>query len=534
MTNIYKHLLTTLLLLCFHTLIYAQLEVTSGDTPPFDPEIILENFFFGGGVEVLDISYNGADNAVGFFEGENSNIGLDRGILLTTGDAVNAIGPNNEMGVSTTNFLQGEEDLEQLISNPDINDAAVYEIKFIPFDTIVRFTYVWASDEYPEFAPPNVNTFNDVFGFFISGPGINGPFSNNGENIAFLPDGVTPVSINNVNAITNNTFYQSNLGGTTVEYDGFTVPLEASAIVVPCDTYDIKITVADVGDGVFDSGVFLASGSFGTDALNINVNTFAVDSTMIEGCVGAAIEFVLGIPAEADFPLDYTIYGVAQNGIDYDPVPLNAFIPAGEDTLTLFFNPIEDGIAEGLEAIFIDVKTNICGRDTFAIYINDNQLIPPSLGNDVTICEGESMAYDATLPLELPESITFTNNQTIDIPDGDVTNPVFSTIEILGAIPEQVGEGSILSVCLDITHGWDGDLDIFLISPSGLFLPLSTDNGGSGDNYSQTCFTATATTEIEGTWGTRCTIHRRLSARSTLGRPLWCRYERHLDAANLR
>ncbi len=498
MINMYKHLLNTLLFLCFHTLMHAQLEVTSGDTPPFDPEIILENFFFGGGVEVLDISYNGADNAVGFFEGENSNIGLDRGILLTTGDAMNAIGPNTETNISGENLLQGEEDLEQLISNPAINDPAIYEIRFIPFDTIVRFTYVWASDEYPEFAPPYGSTFNDVFGFFISGPGINGPFSNNAENIAFLPDGFTPVSINNVNAVTNSAFYQSNLGGATVEYDGFTIPLEASAIVVPCDTYDIKIAVADAGDDVFDSAVFLASGSFGTDALNISVNTFAADSTMIEGCVGAVIEFALGIPAEADLPLDYNIYGVAQNGIDYDPVPLNAFIPAGEDTLSLFFNPIEDGIAEGLEAIFIDVKTNICGRDTFAIYINDNQLIPPDLGNDVTICEGESMEYDATLPIQLPESVTFTNNQTMAISDGDAVNPALSNIEILGAIPEQVSEGSILSVCLDITHGWDADLDIFLISPSGLFIALSRDNGGSGDNYTQTCFTPTSVTPIEG------------------------------------
>ncbi len=498
MTNIYKHLLTTLLLLCLHTLMYAQLEVTSGDTPPFDPETILENYFFGGGVEVLNITYNGADNAVGFFDGENSNIGIDRGVLLTSGDAVNAIGPNNENGTTGMNLIQGEDDLEQLIPGFPIFDPAIYEIQFIPYDTIVRFTYVWASDEYPEFAPPNNSTYNDVFGFFISGPGINGPFSNNAENIAYLPDGVTPVSINNVNAITNNGFYQSNLGGTTVEYDGFTIPLEASSIVVPCDTYNIKIAVSDAGDGVFDSGVFLASGSFGTDALNISVNTFAADSTMVEGCVGAAIEFVLGAPAEADFSLDYTIFGNAINGTDYEPVPLNAFIPAGEDSLTLFFNPIEDGIAEDLEVIYIDVKTNICGRDTFAIYIGDNQLVPPPLGNDATICEGESLSYDATLPIQLPESITFTNSQSFNIPDNDVTNPAFSTIEILGAIPEQVAEGSILSVCIDITHGFIGDLDIYLISPSGQFLNLTTDNGGSGDNYDQVCFTATAVTEIQG------------------------------------
>jgi len=510
MTNIYRHLLATLLLLSFNALIYAQLEVTSGDTPPFEPETILENYFFGGGVEVLDVSYDGADNAVGFFEGEDSNIGLDRGILLTSGDAVNAIGPNSVGAVSNDNFLQGDSDLDQLISGFDTQDAFIYNIKFIPYDTIVRFTYVWASDEYPEYAPPCNSTYNDVFGFFISGPGINGPFSNNAENIAFLPDGVTPVSINNVNTITNTDYYISNVvndncsinhvPGTNpneVQYDGFTIPLEASSLVVPCDTYDIKIAVADAGDGVFDSAVFLASGSFGTDALNIKVSTFAADSTMVEGCVGASIEFQLGVPAIADLALDYTIWGDAQNGIDYDPVPLDAVIAAGEDSLTLFFNPIEDGIAEGLEVIYIDIQTNICGRDTFAIYIGDNQLVPP-VADDATICQGQSAPYDVTLPILLPASVTFSNSQATNIPDNDVTNPVLSTIEILGAISEQVGEGSILSVCLDITHSWDGDLDIYLISPSGQFITLSTDNGGSGDNYTQTCFTATAVNPIEG------------------------------------
>ncbi len=490
--------LFTAIFLLFQCIINAQpLEVTDGDTPPFEPENILENYFFGGGVEILNITFNGAPNAVGFFDGTTSNIGIDRGIILTSGDADNAEGPNIDDAVEGVNFLQDEEDLELLIPGFDILDPVVYEIQFIPFDTIVRFNYVFGSDEYPEYAPPSNSAYNDVFGFFISGPGINGPFTDNAENIAYLPDGVTPVSINNVNAITNNQYYIDNDNGATVEYDGFTVPLEASAIVIPCDTYNIKIALADAGDAQLDSGVFLASGSFGTDALNISVNTFSPDSTMVEGCVPAAVEFTLAIPTEVDLPIDYNIWGTAQNGVDYDPVPTSAIIPAGQDSLTLLFNPIEDGIAEGLEVIYLEVQTNICGKDTFAIYIDDNQLVPPAL-SDETICEGESISVDATLPITLPESTTFTNNQSVDITDNQPTNPVFSTIDIFGAIPEQIVEGSILSVCIDITHTYVGDLDIYLISPNGQFLNLSTDNGGSGDNFEQACFTLDASTLIQG------------------------------------
>ena len=53
-----------------------------------------------------------------------------------------------------------------------------------------------------------------------------------------------------------------------------------------------------------------------------------------------------------------------------------------------------------------------------------------------------------------------------------------------------------ITVCLDISHTYTDDLDIRLISPSGTIVYLSTDNGGAGDNYTNTCFTTSATTNI--------------------------------------
>ena len=50
-------------------------------------------------------------------------------------------------------------------------------------DTL-RFNYVFASEEYPEFTQPT--DYNDVFGFFISGPNINGPYSNDAENYRII------------------------------------------------------------------------------------------------------------------------------------------------------------------------------------------------------------------------------------------------------------------------------------------------------------------------------------------------------------
>ena len=46
----------------------------------------------------------------------------------------------------------------------------------------------------------------------------------------------------------------------------------------------------------------------------------------------------------------------------------------------------------------------------------------------------------------------------------------------------------ISNVTIDISHTWDGDLSINLVSPSGASLNLSQFNGGSLNNYTNTVF----------------------------------------------
>jgi len=91
-------------------------------------------------------------------------------------------------------------DVDLDILNPnsagDFNDIAVLEFDFVALGDSVWFDYVFASDEYPEFSG---SSFNDTFGFFMSGPGINGPYSDNSENLAVIPGTDVGVTINNVN-----------------------------------------------------------------------------------------------------------------------------------------------------------------------------------------------------------------------------------------------------------------------------------------------------------------------------------------------
>ncbi|MEY3050928.1 MAG: hypothetical protein RLY31_713 [Bacteroidota bacterium] len=58
------------------------------------------------------------------------------------------------------------------------------------------------------------------------------------------------------------------------------------------------------------------------------------------------------------------------------------------------------------------------------------------------------------------------------------------------------GGVTVSNVTINLTHTWDGDVDIYLVSPGGDVLELSTGNGGSADNYTNTVFTDAAASFI--------------------------------------
>lgn len=122
---------------------------------------------------------------------------------------------------------------------------------------------------------------------------------------------------------------------------------------------------------------------------------------------------------------------------------------------------------------------------------------------DTTICLGDNVQFDATTTTNFND-LTFTNMPSVTVP----TNSFIDIpITVSGVPSATIGAGVLQSVCIDITHVLPDDLDIFLVSPSGAVLELSTDNNGGGLNYTSTCFSPTATTPITagvapftGTW----------------------------------
>jgi hypothetical protein len=229
------------------------LQVTSEITPEEMVEILI-----GSGLSYDNVVFAGADSSRGSFWEGPGNIGVSNGIILTSGNVNLAPGPNQPVKASAMNDMPGDIDLETLSGGGVSYDACVLEFDFVPFYEYVWFQFVFCSEEYPEFAG---SAFNDVFGFFISGPGITGPYSGNSKNIALIPGTEVPVSINNVNQDVNPEYYVVN-DSNFIQYDGFTTVLTAESEVEPMETYHIKLAIGDISDYIFDSGVLLQASSF--------------------------------------------------------------------------------------------------------------------------------------------------------------------------------------------------------------------------------------------------------------------------------
>lgn len=501
------------------------IQVSDATTPPFTPENLIRNYFLGEGIEVLSVKYEGAPEAVGYFNNAQGLIGIERGIVLTNGRVqTTGSGPTIRYGIdaASKNIANNDnlnnpkdDDIDKIIStsiapNVKSTNLSKYTISFIPSADTLRFKYVFASEEYPEYICQN---YNDIFGFFISGPGITGPFQNNGQNIALIPNTNLPVSINNIN-LGNASLancppkfpqYYNNNNNTNFEpvYDAFLNAFVAQAVVQPCQVYTIKLVIADLEDANYDSAVFLEAKSFGTGTIKVDRVTQASDNTVIEGCQNGSITFKLPKMADKDTPLKCNLIGSAQNGIDYKKIQTNFFIPKGDSTLTVKIEGLEDLVTEGTETIGFDIQRDICRRDTFWFFIKDNQFSknPRKTINDTTICKGQEIQFDATVKATVPNNPKFENKdstQIVTIIPNSSNTPTILPITVSNVAPPDFNPSIIESVCLNIRHGWIDDVDVYLIAPNGQFIALSTDNGGSGDNMSNTCFRPDATKDIRG------------------------------------
>jgi hypothetical protein len=221
----------------------------------------VEDLFLANGIFVNNISFIGDSAQLGWLtQGDAVSLGINEGLVLSTGVAASVSNGSNMPGGNWSNTISNP-DLSGLTGFPTY-DLAQLDFDFIATGDSMTFQFVFGSAEYPEWVG---SAFNDIFGFFVNGPGIAGPYTNGAVNLALVPGTNTAVSINTINADTNATLYNDNstLLIPNLFCDGYTVPMNAAiGGLVVGETYHITLAITDASDAALDSWVFLGGNSF--------------------------------------------------------------------------------------------------------------------------------------------------------------------------------------------------------------------------------------------------------------------------------
>jgi gliding motility-associated-like protein len=330
-------------------------------------------------------------------------MGLGNGIILSSGLAEEAENPELFFA-STIMGVPGDADLDLLSAvsgGAESNDACILEFDVYAATDELEFKYVFGSEEYPNFVG---STFNDIFAFFISGPGIvpNTPVGL--HNMAVLEDG-TPVEINTVNfntpfdPVTGELIYNDNAGGLSLPYGGYTSVLTARADVIPCNIYHLKLAIADRGDSSYDSGVFLADLQAGLPELQLvfDINSSSGENILVEGCSdGDYINAILTNPSDNNITYYLQVEGEIDENADLtQPIPDSLVAPPGETVIQIPFLPVNDGIDEGgVENFGIQVfavfQCDTVVYDSVSISIYDEIDITPDQ-DTFFVCSGTSV-----------------------------------------------------------------------------------------------------------------------------------------------
>jgi len=368
----------------------------------------------GKGITISNATLSGDASAIGFFRNVGgTQLEIDSGLVLSTGRILtgSSQGMNGAASQLASTYLSrsGDPQLDALLS-PNLSfDAISLEFDFIPTGDSVTFRYIFASEEYPEFI---CTEFNDAFAFFISGPGISGS-----KNIALVPGTQIPVAINTINSgiiipsgagdiqICNamgpgspfSNYFVNNRANSRFSYNGHTIRLHAGASVAPCQTYHLKLVIADVSDGSYDSGVFLEAGSLNSVPLQIGDSLPVLNGLpyLVEECSMGAINISRSTRSPFPMQVKLVVGGTATNGVDYSFIPDMLTIPAGDSLVTIPLQPFTDGIDEGIETIRIYIL-NGCQQGTTeysdSIQINlRDYLVNAFAGNDTAIAKGQTL-----------------------------------------------------------------------------------------------------------------------------------------------
>ena len=412
--------------------------------PPAISGVYISNAQFCGSTNALPTTT--ASRIGRFLNGPGfTDFPLTSGIIMTTGNISVAPGPNNSTGASSGN-TQGIPDaqLAALVAPYSLgsNGASVLEFEFISISGTVSFEYIFASEEYPEYAN---SSFNDVFAFWVTGPDpVTG--NNVSRNIALIPGTNLPVTINNLNHTEYTEYYYSVPSGSPgIQFDAFTyVPADSSetgqrsgllarGYVLPCTPYIMKLAIANVTDNILDSGVFLKEGSFQAPKV-FRTHNYTIDNgdTLLKACNMDTLTFSLERrdPTRA---YSYTIY------TNHFP---NVGVDLNEDYEIYYYHPVTGAYTQmtGTEASFRIPEDSLSTYMVIKV-ADDAEFAPGEIKTLTLLLELETCSFEEprkdTLIYYLKDNFPIILSDTTHIVGCELVNEI---------IIEELGGGDVQNV----------------------------------------------------------------------------------------
>lgn len=403
-------------------LLFANSATAQINIYPNQTALTMAQTLVGPGVTIANATFTCPTTANGLFGVVNASLGLDSGIVMTSGRAQTAgaaIGVNGvtNLFASNSNGAAGDADLTT-ISGQNTFDACKLEFDFTPAGDTIKFDYVFGSEEYNGINNGNNANFNcsinDVFAFIISGPNIVGS-----QNIALVPGTTVPVGVSTINdgvwpggtantpcnTLTNNNgpytqYYVSNANNPNLTYSGHTVVLTAIKAVTPCTTYHLKLAIADASDGIYDSGVFLKAGSLTSNAVSVRpVGGGGLSAPVpycVRGCSPGQFVFTRPQPKTTPLTIHYQIAGSAVNGTDYTTITDSVVIPANATAATKLIYGLPTGVPTGPKTVkLLILSPYSCGAGNTPIIDSAQLIIYDSLQVSILTPDTAICRYDS-------------------------------------------------------------------------------------------------------------------------------------------
>ena len=382
----------------------------------------------------------GSTNGIGYFESNGSEWPFENGLIMTSGDVSNAVGPETGvLGDGDYNW-PGDADLEAFIPGlnlGDTNNASIIEFDFVPVSNSMSFDFIFAAEEYGTFQC----TFTDAFAFLLTDS------SGNTTNLAIVPGTDDPISVltvrddqfNDSCESVNEEWFANYYGAggldpstSPTNFIGHTEVMTAQAEVIPNELYNIKLVVADDGDTIYDSAVFIDGGSFNIGQLDLGEDILVSSGNAL--CEGQEIVLDAGaLPNNST--IEWFMDGVlidGETGVSLT-VTETAFYSAiitvdntdcayGDDILVEFFQspeivPVEDVIIKcANEEYTLEVNIENIDQLNSLTYIWTLDGIDVQTGNDNTYYLDEMTEESGEFTITVFDDVTYCwSSTTIDV-----------------------------------------------------------------------------------------------------------------------